>query len=396
MGKVRHVHKKVAKSVPFKSLNISDIHMSNSLAHAKPGPNGVTDRLQDQKQLWRHVFATALEYGCHAIFVQGDLFDHHNIDPITLAETVHSLSETPIDLFLIGGNHDGVNTRGERFSVEALSVLPRCHYMLTGETYEPRPWLSFWPLEFAPLDKNRESLASFDLDEDDVNVLLMHNSVQDCTHLGWTCDDGLDPEETVARFDHVLSGHFHDPQSFGERGRYLGAPMHHHFGDVGREAGFWIMEFKEDGTRTETFIDGECPKFFALDWDDMAVDEDIADDDGTFRSTEGHRCQPGDYVRIKVTATHAEVVRIKPIVEKFVAGMNASGYRAMWTHKAVYHHTTRLVSNDDIDGSGIISPGAIVKAYVDAPEVDSSGLDLKQLRKVGREIMTEVAAKWDN
>ena len=43
-------------------LLISDIHMSNRLSHARPGPSGVTDRLQDQLNLWKRVKESADEH----------------------------------------------------------------------------------------------------------------------------------------------------------------------------------------------------------------------------------------------------------------------------------------------------------------------------------------------
>lgn len=366
--------------------------MSNSLPNAKPGENGVTDRLRDQKMLWGRIFESAREHNVEAIFVQGDLFDHPRVDPITLRETIASMEDPPVHIFFIGGNHDGVNTRGERFLVEALDSFGDFHYMKTGVAFEPRPWLSFWPLEFAPMDRTREALKAMDLDTDDVNVLLMHNSVIGCTHVGWTCDDGMEPDDVFLKaFDHVLSGHFHDPQEFGDQGRYLGAPMHHHFGDVGRQAGFWIMEFHEDGTRDETFIDGDAPRFHTMDWDEEARSDFLS----SWRIEE-ECANPGDFIRIKVTSTHAELTKLKPAVEEFVADMRHEGMRARWVHDPVYHHTRRIVADDDLDGSASISATSMVGAYVEAAEVDTTGLDMKKLRSVGRGILREVEGSWQD
>lgn len=366
---------------PYRALHVSDIHMSNGLPHAKIVRDGVTDRMLDQQALWNRIFDTAREHKCEAIFVQGDLFDNSKLDPITLMESLRALALAPVDIYFIGGNHDGVNTRGERFSVEALDVMDRFHYMETGEVFRPRDWLSFWPLEFATLPKNRKSISDMKLRRRDTNVLLMHNSIVGCTHVGWTCDDGLSAAEVCRGFDHVLSGHFHDPQEFGKNGRFLGAPMHHHYGDVGRRAGYWVMEWTPDGERKETFFDGGCPKFHNLDWDDIDGDGDIP-----------IVVNKGDYVWLRVRCTSAEMTKLKTAVIGYCEVMSEAGLRMKWTHDPVYHHTRRLAADDDVQGA--MTPEAMVDAYVDAVEVNTTGLDLKELKSLGRDILREVRGQW--
>lgn len=367
----------------YRSLHISDIHMSNSLPHAKQvDGRGVTDRLSDQLKLWRRVYATAERAQCEAIFIQGDLFDHSRTDAITLTETFHILGVAPVPIYIVPGNHDGVNTRGERFTVEAMSVIEYCGYMHTGEPYCPREWLAFWPLEFSPIERTRQALKAMKPDRDKTNVLLMHNSIVGCTHGGWTCEEGhgLDAREVTDGFDYVLSGHFHDPQTFGRNGRYLGAPMHHHFGDVGRRAGFWIMQWKPDGTRKEVFVDGGCPRFHTTrlaDW-----------------GTEDLGTRPGDYVRVVVRCTHAKLVKRAVEADCYVAELTAQGLRAKWVHDPVYHHTARLAKTSASGSIVVPTPRKMVSGYVDAVEVDTSGLDAKALKRLGRDIFAAVEGEW--
>lgn len=366
----------------YRSLHISDIHMSNSLPHAKQtDARGVTDRLADQLALWDRVYRVAERARCEDIFVQGDLFDHSRTDAITLTETVRKLNSAPVPVFIVAGNHDGVNTRGERFTVEAFSEVEGCTYMHTGEPFWPREWLTFWPLEFSPLDRTREALRAMEL-RCGINTLLMHNSIVGCTHGGWTCEDGhgLDARELTERFDHVLSGHFHDPQKFGRNGRYLGAPMHHRFDDVGRPAGFWVMQWRRDGTRKEVFVDGGCPRFHTTRLSDWGTEE--------------LKTRPGDYVRVIVRCTHAKLVKRAVEADRYVAELTAQGLRAKWVHEPVYHHTARLAKKSASGAVTIPSPRKMVSGYVDAVEVDTSGLDAKALKRLGREIFAAVEGEW--
>jgi DNA repair exonuclease SbcCD nuclease subunit len=380
-------------SATYRSLHISDVHMSNSLPHAKQSDaRGVTDRLADQLRLWDRVFEVAARARCEAIYVQGDLFDHSRVDAITLAETCVKISQSPVPVFFVPGNHDGVNTRGERFTVEALSQIERCHCMVTGEAYQPRDWLTFWPLEFSPLERTRAALAAIKplAVISRVNVLLMHNSIVGCTHGGWTCEEGqgLEATELTDFFDYVLSGHFHDPQTFGRKknGRYLGAPMHHRFDDVGRAAGFWVFEWRESGARKELFFSGGAPRFHTVRYADKDAREELA----------GSRCKvrPGDYVRVIVRCTHAKLVKRQVAAQRYVDELIGKGLRASWIHEPVYHHVSRLPTTSSAGAPAVLTPRQMVPGYVDAVEVDTTGLDRKALKRVGREIFTAVEGEW--
>lgn len=382
----------------YRSLHISDIHMSNSLPHAKQtDARGVTDRLADQLKMWGRVFTAAERARCEAIYIQGDLFDHSRTDAVTMAETCHAIEKSPVDVYIVPGNHDGVNTRGERFTVEAMSVIKGVHYMQTGEPFSPRMWLTFWPLEYAPIERTRELLAAIATDMNDhgsvtearrlsgvkmVNTLLMHNSIVGCTHGGWTCEDGqgLEATELTELFDYVLSGHFHDPQTFGRKrnGRYLGAPMHHRYDDVGRDAGFWIYEWHKSGRRKEAFVDGGAPRFHTVR---------LGDPDSL-------NARRGDYVRILVRSTHAKLVKRATAADLYKAELIKQGMRATWIHEPVYHHVARMPADASATGSGVLTPRQMVPGYVDAVEVDTAGLDRKALKRIGREIFAAVEGEW--
>jgi len=372
----------------FRGTMISDIHMSNRLMGARPGPNGVTDRLQDQIGLWKRVQESAREHGSKDIFILGDLFDKSLVDAITLTATVRALAEaSDITHWILPGNHDAVNTRGGRFTVEAFGEMgnDRIRYMKTGERYGfgAGDWCGFWPLEYGDQDRSREALEEIKFKAKSKKEpwgqenLLLHHSIVGCKFADWVCDDGLEAAEVCDGFDWVYSGHFHDTQEFGHRGMYLGAPMHHRFEDAGRPAGFWNMTWDSKGGCLKDFMDGACPRFHET--------EGILEDVPTGANL-------GDYIRLNVTATTAGWEDVKADVRARVEAWNKAGYRASFKHKPVYHHSRRI-SATEAKKTGGMSVEAMMSAYVESPDVDTTGLDLARLRRIGREALEAAKAK---
>lgn len=379
----------------FRGTLISDIHMSNRLMGARPGPDGVTDRLQDQVGLWKRVHQSAREHGSTDIFVLGDLFDKSLVDAITLTSTVRAIAEADdLTHWILPGNHDAVNTRGGRFTVEAFGEMgnDRIRYMKTGERYGfgLGGWCGFWPLEYGDQDRSRAALEEIKSNREVVKSapgvsagrqenLLLHHSIVGCKFADWVCDDGLDAEEVCDGFDWVYSGHFHDTQTFGagKRGMYLGAPMHHRFEDAGRPAGFWNMIWDGKGGCEKVFVDGSCPRFFETE----GAYEDVPE--GATR---------GDYIRLNVTATTIGWEGVKATVRERVDAWNKAGYRASFKHKPIYHHTRRVAATETKKAGGM-SVEAMMAAYVESPDVDTTSLDLARLRRIGREALEAAKAK---
>ena len=358
--------------------------MSNTLPYAKVVKNGVTDRLRDQIKVMRAMFTKAASENI-PIMILGDLFDHSRIDPITLTTVVKTLAKSPVDVYIVPGNHDGVNIRGERFSVEALSSIPKIHYMRTGKPFKPIEWLRFWPIEFATLDKTREFLSSINVDNK-INVLLMHNSIVGCSYYGCVCGEnaGLNAKEVTSKFDYVFSGHFHKHQEFGKNGMYVGSPMYLRYDDSDRDyVGWWTIDLYEDGNICRNFHETECPLFHTFDWDQLK-DCNIKD---VMKSTQG------DYVRIKVSCTHSELVKIRQSVESVIDKLSCSTRSATWIHAPIYHHTKRIESRDEF---GLVSQMDMIDQYVDAAEVNTSGLDPDKLKDVGKKIFSYVESKWQS
>lgn len=376
-------------------LLISDIHMNNRLSHARPGPGGVTDRLQSQLDMWKRVGESADEHEVQSIIIAGDLFDKSLVDAITLTETTRALNALSRDrrLLLIPGNHDAISTSGGRFVVEAFGAMgnDNISYMKTGERVSPGgEWLGFWPMEYCSQEVATNTIAAMQAKVRALpnrhkrnEVLVMHQSVMGCEFAGdWKCDDGLDPEFVCRDFNSVVSGHFHKYQTFGplDQGFYLGSPLHLYFDDAGRRAGYWIVTYTSDGQCERKFIPGGCPRFHELDWPAI---EDL---------TKPKKWKAGDYVRLNVEATASDWEALKPKVKAEVDQLKEKGVHASFKYKPLHQHLRR-VAGASAATDAALNPEMMADAYLNAPSVDKGSLDKARLARIAREALEAARSK---
>ncbi len=357
----------------FRAIFTADLHISNRLPHSKPIGNGVTDRLQDVISLLKRINKKAKQSEAEATFILGDTFDRSTIDAVTLTNTTKAIVNTKVPLYILPGNHDANNIRGDRFIVEAFGAIKHnLIYYLNG-ILSPRSWLNFIPIPFTTISEAelRIKEAKNNIDKKSVNVLLFHNSVLGCNHLEWTCDEGLDSELLTTGFSYAFGGHFHEYQLFGKKnnGMYVGAPLHHNFGDRGRKAGYWIVDFYKSGKITRKFIEGKAPTFHITTKLEI---EDI--------------WKKGDYLRIEIESTHHDWINLRPKVKTFCD--NLDGIHVGYKHKPIYHHKKRLVNGVSKKTEGITIE-RVLEEYIESPGVVIGELEKKHLEKIGKEILQE-------
>lgn len=365
----------------FRLLAIGDVHMSNALPLSRPTSDGRTDRLEDQVAMWGQLGAHAAHVKADAVVIVGDLFDKKLLDAVTLTETVRAITAIPCPVFILPGNHDANSLKGGRFTVEVFAAMRRKGITLLdgSSVWNPKEWLAFWPVPYATVEETRTKLEAVRTSMADVpaavNVLLFHNSIIGCRHLGWECDDGIPPEEVCEGFQYVISGHFHTSQTFGpdDCGMYLGAPMQHNFGDVGEVRGFWDMTFTPGGRVACELIPVEAPRFHAITSLDAVTDAML-------------EMNAGDYLRISITATRADWITIKPRVLTVVEQLNASGFRVRYQHVPVYHHEARI-QDDGEGGKAKFSMEDAITQYVESGGVVVGGLDKEKLRQIAHQAL---------
>jgi hypothetical protein len=152
--------------------------------------------------------------------------------------------------------------------------------------------------------------------------------------------------------------------------------MHHRFDDRGRRAGYWIVKVYPSKIKYE-FVDGGAPRFHEVDWGEP----------------EPKDAAPGDYLRYRVRTTFAELTKLRPIIEEALSSAQASGLRASFRHDPVYHHDRRIKAGGDLKSAAMLRSEELIAAYVDSPEVSTSGLDKAELKRLGMETLEKARSE---
>jgi DNA repair exonuclease SbcCD nuclease subunit len=198
--------------------------------------------------------ALAAEVGAEFVVVAGDVFEHNQLDPQVVGQSLESIRAIGIPVYLLPGNHDPLDASSvytsALFNAECpdnVTVLDRAgvHRVRPGLEIVAAPWRSKVPTT----DLVAEVLENLpDLSEDPVTrVLVAHGGV-----------DVLDPDrdkpslirlgeldEALARgvLHYVALGDKHSLTQVGDSGRvwYSGSPEVTNFDDVESDPGHVLV-----------------------------------------------------------------------------------------------------------------------------------------------------------
>lgn len=380
-----------------------DVHLSNALPYSKPGLDGVTDRLNDQVALLAAMAEDAEEYAAHGAILAGDIFDKAVLDGPTASAGMRALSAYPCPVALGPGNHEAASPRGGRFLTSFFSVIGHAVGQgvgwIGGEGPSPifahllPEWLKLWWVDYCPPDEaaRRIALTREATRDADVSLLFLHHAVKGCTDGGWLCDDGLEPSTLCEGFRGVISGHFHDSQTFGTCGWYMGAPMQHDFGDAGKKRGWWRISVddrarKGDGGIYFEFRESQAPRFHVVRFHGGDLDFDYP----TPAAPVFADVQHDDYLRIVVETTHARWATHETPMREWADRLRAA--RALRlvdvVHEPVYH----VDAAEARLGEGAESADLrdLVARYVDI--ANTEGLDKERLVEAGRQFLEDGGA----
>lgn len=357
-----------------KVMFVADLHLSNSLPHSKPVEHGVTDRLLDQMNVVKQISDISEKEEVDYMMLLGDTFHKSLLDPITLKYSMEALDILSRHCYvnILGGNHESSSKVGDRrYIPEAFNEIKTLdvHYIDESEVFKVDN-IVFYFLPWSPLSFYREKLKELVCERDKTykkfkNVLLTHQSVLGCEQSGWLCDHGVSSQELCNGWDYVFAGHFHDQQTFGKNGMYVGAPMQHSFSDVGSDRGVVIVDFSSK--KIEPYkINIESPKFHIEDAKDGWNVSDVKN---------------GDYLRIDLNCTNAELVHAKEIITKNVHSCNKD-VKLTISHKPIYHHEDRL------ELIGQEKEGEILSKYIKLS--NTNGLDVTKLMDIANGFLNEV------
>ena len=230
--------------------------------------------LNHQIDFFKNVFIPTLEErGIDTVIHGGDLLDRRkyvNFNTLNTVrqEIIEPLMNHGVTMHVIIGNHDTYykNTNAVNSIKEVFDDRYENFHL-----YEEPATVEFDGMEIALLPwintENEQSSLDF-IKNTSAQWLIGHLELEGYEVLrGVAYNGGTDPE-TFARFEQVLSGHFHCRQ---ERGNviYMGTPYQITFADSGETKGFWILD---TDTREMEFIENPECMFHSLSYDDEAND----------------------------------------------------------------------------------------------------------------------------
>lgn len=197
------------------SLIISDLHLSdNPLEEYR---FYVFDWLEELKE----------QYDIENIFLLGDITekkDHHSAKLVNMvAEELNALASNIYRLWILRGNHDGVDPSWPFFKF--LQTNNRIMY-ITEPTYAGSDYL-FLPHSKDPANEWPDFIREY---IEDTKFIFMHQTVKGAKSSNGFLLEGLDPN-IFSKFNGLcFSGDIHTPQEVGSV-IYVGSPYPVNFGD---------------------------------------------------------------------------------------------------------------------------------------------------------------------
>lgn len=259
--------------------HLSDCHLGYR-AGKKVNENSINLREQDGYDALEECISQIIEEEIDLVVISGDLF--HSAKPtmtcVSIArDQLYRLAEKEIKTYIITGNHDTNDVRGD-YSASAVLHNPLIGIYSYEEPLvveEPVKGLKLWLLSHHNYKKQQETIKSIELDEKDINILVTHGSCYDEVVKG-VLTSRLEPREIVISeeltsmpWDYSFLGHIHErgwvhsrdrvTDTSGRKQYYAGSLIRRGFADeevyLGRGWTKWTVDLEK---RTIT------PKMFSI------------------------------------------------------------------------------------------------------------------------------------
>lgn len=274
-----------------KVVLFSDLHAHPFKPYATILPNGMNSRLENAVSCIAQIVQYCKQEKVDLVLFGGDLFHvRRNISvPAFNAvyEAMSGFAEAGIPVVLIHGNHDQADKHGNDHSIHALrtflTVVDEPGWVtITGGESKTRYDVLAVPYT-ENVDQLKEVLGTRGPDNpENPTILLGHLGVQGArVGADFVYSNPHDPVVDTfdgGRFDIGFLGHFHEHQQLNDRLWYIGAALHHNWGDKNTQRGFLVLE-----TDTLTFeqVPLSAPRFVELEIHGTRT-KNIPDLDGDF------------------------------------------------------------------------------------------------------------------
>ncbi len=207
----------------------------------------------------RRIGVVAKEEGAAFIVVAGDVFETNQVEPRTVRRTLEALSEVPVPVYLLPGNHDPLDAASVYRSPTFQSKKPNNVIVLddsvprspmAGVEVIGAPWMSKQVLH----DPVESTVAGLDPNPEITRVLVAHGAVRDVFNGGGPAAIDVDKAELAIadkRISYLALGDRHSATSLGTSGRihYSGSHEPTAYDEVD-SGSVLVVELNSDGECT--------------------------------------------------------------------------------------------------------------------------------------------------
>jgi DNA repair exonuclease SbcCD nuclease subunit len=233
-------------------IAISDIHYHPYKAHSHIMPNGMNSRLHQILETVDTIIDKAVEIDAEAILIAGDLFHvRGQVKPSVLNTVVKQICRAifeGISVVIIPGNHDMEDWLGENTAVDFLSEIADTDpdvggcYVLKDCPVHIGEW-SIYGIPYC--SKTDDFLKKFNhAKKGNYDVIMIHQGIDTFKPNEGIPDSGITAKDLDCK-SWVIAGHYHNP-FISNKVIQCGAPIHHNFGDAGRDSGYWVIKNEEE------------------------------------------------------------------------------------------------------------------------------------------------------
>jgi DNA repair exonuclease SbcCD nuclease subunit len=232
-------------------------------------PHAKVNVIEEMKALIEFVCEQATLNRVDRIEVLGDLFHTHNVIRLEVIEfwtwAFDKLSQT-CETVVIVGNHDLSGDYNSNFS--ALTVFgmmgkPNLHII-------EKPTL-LGNIGYVPYTHDASSFIRHagTLADSGAKVLVCHQTIEGSKYeSGMFAPDGIPAAEWAERFEHVISGHIHSTQGFGNI-IYPGTARWDSLSDANQPKGIWYFDHDQSGRIRESrciSTENVCSPIKSIEW----------------------------------------------------------------------------------------------------------------------------------
>lgn len=241
-------------------------------------PHAKIHNLEEMRDLMLFTINVGLQNNVNRIEILGDLFHSHAVLRLEVQEfwswALHALSSLCETVVLVG-NHDLSGDYGSNFS--ALSVFTMMNRKNLIIIEKPQ---CLGVIGYVPYTHSNSLFISHAtaLRNGGARVLVCHQTIQGSRYeSGIYAPDGIEPGEWSEGFTHIISGHIHAEQKFGNV-IYPGTARWDTSADANQRKGIWLFEHADDGTiKKSEFIstDKVCSPLLEIEYSEGDKEPEI-------------------------------------------------------------------------------------------------------------------------